>query len=132
MTQRDLVLRWLEQLGALIRRLIQGGGPADLELALERVREALAQQLGTLAPVAARLDPPSVAALLHDADRIYGYARLLGFEAAVLQAQGRETEWQVARDRAMALARLALLRAGDETPEEWRQWVAEMGGKPEG
>ena len=39
--QRDLILRWLEQLALVIRRLLYGPGPVDIELAEHRLAEAL-------------------------------------------------------------------------------------------
>jgi hypothetical protein len=123
MSQRDILLRWLEQLSLLIRRILYGPGPVDIELARHHIEDALEQHLGPMASLVPRLDPPSVAALLHDPDRIFGYARLVGLQAAVLAARG-DPGAAALQARAVDLGRLAVARV-TEAPAEWRTWVAE-------
>jgi hypothetical protein len=123
-SQRDIVLRWLAQLSLVIRRLLYGPGPVDLELARQHLDDALHLHLGPMADLVARLDPPSVATLLHDPDRIFGYAQLVGLEAAVLTAGGDAPAGTREASRAVELARLALARL-PEPPPEWQAWLAE-------
>jgi hypothetical protein len=73
--QRDLVLRWIEQLGILIRRLIEGKRHGDLSAAREQVYEATEALLGPLLPLIPR-PTSSAAQLLADPDRLFG-AQLL-------------------------------------------------------
>jgi hypothetical protein len=121
MTQRDVLLRWIEQVARVIERLLHGPGPVDLELARDQIEAAIAQHLGPLQAVLPRLDLPSAAGLLHDPDRIYGYAQLLALLSAVEQAANAPAAAGT-RVRAIALAREALTRCSSP-PEEWRRWV---------
>jgi len=125
MSQRDVVLRWIEQLGLVVARLLHGAGAADLALAEHQVREAITSILGPLSETIPRLDVPSSAGLLLDPERIYGYARLLGLLAAIEQAGGRP-EFGETRLRAEAMAREALRRAA-APPAEWSRWIEELG-----
>jgi hypothetical protein len=86
--QRDLVLRWIEQLGILIRRLIEGKRAGDLVSAREQIREATEALLGPLGHLIPRLDVESAAELLADPDRLFGYAQLLDLEGVVAAATG--------------------------------------------
>jgi hypothetical protein len=121
--QRDVLLRWLEQLSLLIRRLLYGPGPVDIELAEHHIQDALEQHLGPMTALVARLDVPSVATLLHDPDRIFGYAQLVGLQAAVLAARG-DPGAAALQVRAVGLAREAIARS-PEVPAEWSTWLAE-------
>ena len=132
MPQRDVLLRWLEHLSLLIRRLLYGPGPVDLELASRHIDDALQYHLGPMAALVTRLDVPSVAQLLHDPDRIFGYAQLIGLQAAVLSARG-DPGAAALQSRSKELAREAIARL-PEPPEEWRAWLAEaerVGPQPE-
>lgn len=122
--QRDLVLRWLEQIALVIRRLLSGPGPVDIELAERKVTEALEQHLGPLAPLVARLDPLSAANLLHDHDRIFGYARLVELEALIMAKRGDPRAGEY-RARARALGEIAAARV-NPVPEPWSAWLREL------
>ncbi len=122
--QRDLVLRWLEQIALVIRRLLSGPGPVDIELAERKVTEALEQHLGPLAPLVARLDPLSAANLLHDHDRIFGYARLVELEALIMAKRGDPRAGEH-RARARALGEIAAARV-NPVPEPWSAWLREL------
>ena len=91
MAQRDLVLRWIRQAARVIARLLRSDQVADLELARLELESAMETLLGNLARVIPALDAGSACALLHDAERILGYARLLALEAALLRATGDAT-----------------------------------------
>lgn len=119
--QRDLILRWLEQLALVIRRLLYGPGPVDIELAEHRLAEALQQHLGPMATLVERLDPVSAANLLHDPDRIFGYAQLVALEALILEKRA-SPDAAARQERARRLVELAIEKAGDDAPEEWRTW----------
>jgi hypothetical protein len=125
MPQRDVVMRWIEQLGKVVARLLHGPGPIDLELATDQVQEALNQHLGAMAPLVAQLDVHTAAGLLHDSDRIFGYAQLLSLLAAVEQAAG-DPKATLTRERALAFAEEALRRAPAPVPE-WEEWVERSG-----
>ena len=119
--QRDILLRWLHQIALVIRRLLYGPGEVNIELAEEHITEALQQHLGPMTELVSRLDPASAADLLHEPDRIFGYAQLVGLQAAVFEAQGN-VEFVALKDRAVALGRIAIDRAR-EVPAEWQEWM---------
>jgi hypothetical protein len=120
--QRDLVLRWIEQLGALIRRLVRGRAESDLPAARNQVREATMALLGSLDPLIPRLDIPSAAELLADPDRIFGYAQLLDLEAVITEAMGSSATALELRTRAAGFAAEAVRRTREPRPE-WEQWL---------
>jgi hypothetical protein len=122
--QRDLVLRWIEQLGALIRRLVRGRAESDLPAARDQVREATMALLGSLDPLIPRLDVPSAAELLADPDRIFGYAQLLDLDAVIAQAMGHSTAAQELRARAVGFAAEAVRRNREPRPE-WEEWLSD-------
>ena len=121
MPQRDVFLRWIEQIARVVARLLHGPGPPDLDLAREHISEALQQHLGPLSLVLPRLDSSSAAAILADPDRIFGYAQLLALLGAVQQAAG-EADAASTQARAISLGREAIARA-KEVPQEWQDWV---------
>jgi hypothetical protein len=121
--QRDLVLRWIEQLAQLIARLLRARSQPELLAARDQVAEATAGLLGPLTNLVPRLEVESAAELLADPDRIFGYARLLDLEGAIAEALGDSTGAADARARALGFARLALQRSRDPMPE-WEAWIA--------
>ncbi|MBM4188526.1 MAG: hypothetical protein FJ206_14580 [Gemmatimonadetes bacterium] len=124
--QRDLVLRWLEQMRLLIARILRGDRDAGTELAEAELDQAMAQLLGGAAGLVQRLDVPSVGMLLSDPDRIYGYAQAVALKAALVRARGgRPEEAEALADRAQALAREAYRRSSDPPPE-WKAWIEAM------
>lgn len=98
--QRDVVLRWIEQIVATVRRMLLGPGAVDPAMALPIIDEAIHQLLGPLALLVPRLDVSSAAALLRDPERILGLARLLELRAMALQADSRNEEAEQVRQRA--------------------------------
>ena len=123
MAQRDVMLRWIEEVARVVARLLYGPGPVDLDLAADQVEAAINQHLGPMALLLPQLDVTSAAGLLHEADRIFGYAQLLGLLAAVQHARG-SAQAVVIHARAVAFAREALAR-DPEAPAGWREWVTE-------
>lgn len=119
--QRDVVLRWIDEISRVIRRLLYGRGDADLAQAASLIDDASARLLGPLATLVPRIEPGSAADLLHDPDRIYAYAQLLALQSAVEQARAAP-EHATTRDRALAFASEAIRRHPDRPPE-WRQWL---------
>ena len=103
MTQRDVMLRWIEQIARVVRRMLQGPGPPDLVAARLAVEDAMTQLLGPLALLVPRLEVPSAVELLHDPERILGLALLLDLEASVAEAEGDAVAAARARERAAAL-----------------------------
>lgn len=122
MAQRDVVLRWIEEFGRLIARLLRRGTAGDLDLALEEIERATADLLGGLAPLVPQLDAASAAQLLGDADRIFAWAQLVELRGLVLEARGDAPAGAAARARALELGREACRRARIERPE-WIEWV---------
>lgn len=111
MPQRDVVLRWIEQIAQVVRRMLAGPGPVDLELAGQRVEEAIEQLLGPLSLLVPRLDVPSAAALIAEADRLMGLAQLLDLRGAIEQAAGRGDAALATRQRAAAFRNEVARRA---------------------
>lgn len=124
MAQRDVVLRWIQQAARVIARLLRSGKPDDLELAQEEVASALEALLGPLALLIPKLDALSACTVLHDPERIAGYARLLGLQAALFRATGNEPEAVRTEERAKACYDIAvgqrpdLAADWDESPPE--------------
>ena len=123
MAQRDVVLRWIEEFGRLIARLLRRGAAGDLELARDEIERATADLLGTLAPLVPQLDTASVAALLADPERIFAWAQLVELGGMVAEAQGGAAAGVSARRRALELGREACERSRIERPD-WAEWVA--------
>jgi hypothetical protein len=125
--QRDVVLRWIEQLGRLVARLLGRGSPGDLAAARDQVDEAVASLLGPLAQLLPRLEADSAAELLGDPERTFAYAQLLDLDAAVRQAMGEPEAAREVRARAVALGEAAVSRAGGERTT-WIEWIAARTG----
>ena len=124
MAQRDTVLRWIEQLGRMVARLLHGGKAGGFEAAREQIAAATSALLGSLALLAPKLDPGSAAELLRDPHRIFGWAQLLDLEAVVLEVEGKAAEASEVRERAIELAREALRRVDPPRPD-WDAWLAD-------
>jgi hypothetical protein len=120
--QRDLVLRWLEQLSALIAKLLRRDPTASLELIEQRLDEAEEQLLGPVQALIDRLEPESAAELLTDPFRIHGYAELLAFRSTIARHFGRGEQARDLGNRALRLGREAIRRA-DPVPAEWHRWL---------
>lgn len=123
MAQRDVVLRWIEEFGRLIARLLRRGAAGDLDLARDEIERATADLLGPLAPLVPQLDVASAAALLGDPDRIFAWAQLVELGGIVAEAQGNAAAGASARRRALELGREACRRSRIERPD-WAEWVA--------
>ncbi len=122
--QRDIVLRWIEQISAIIARLLRRDPTVSLDLARQYLEEAEGQVLGPLGGLIPRLDPASAAELLGDPDRIWGYGQTLALRSALLQAEGAGDEAAVLARRALAMGREACRRA-EPPPDDWVRWVAQ-------
>jgi hypothetical protein len=124
--QRDLILRWLEQIRALVARLLHGDRTAEVDLIENEIDGAVGQLLGTDEALFQQLEPEAIAALLNDPFRIYGYAQLIALRSAVLGTRGVPPA-HLARlhDRALRLARIAVQKA-DPVPPDWRAWLASL------
>ena len=125
--QRDMVLRWIEQLGVLIRRLIQGKQTSDFPAAREQVRQATEAMLGPLLQLVPRLEVESAADLLADPDRIFGYAQLLDLEGVLAGVMGDSAAGDESRTRALAFAGEAVSRA-PERQAAWEAWIESRSG----
>lgn len=123
MAKRDVVLRWIEEFGRLISRLLGRGTTGDLDLALEEIERATNDLLGGLAPIVPRLDSASAAQIIADPDRIFAWAQLVELGGLVSEARGDAGAGLAARGRAVELAAEAIRR--DRMPRpEWAEWVA--------
>jgi hypothetical protein len=100
MTQRDVMLRWIEQIALVVRRMLLGPGPPDLTAARMQVEDAMRELLGPLALLVPRLEVPSAAELLHDPERMLGLALLLDLEASIAEAEGETVAAAHSRERA--------------------------------
>jgi len=120
--QRDIVLRWIAQLAAIIARVLRRDPKLSLDLARQYLEEAEAQTLGPLGPLVSKLDAASAARLLGDPHRIYGYCQILALASALARADGRLDEAESLARRAVAMAREAVERA-DEPADEWIDWL---------
>lgn len=109
--QRDVVLRWIEQIVATVRRMLLGPEAVDPAMAAQILDEAIDQLLGPLALLVPRLDVASAADLLRDPERILGYARLLESKAAVLDQAGSPGDAALVRERARTFERAGAERA---------------------
>ena len=123
--QRDVVLRWLEQLSALIAKLLRRDPTADLVLIEQQLADAEGQLLGPVRTLVERLSPESAAELLTDPVRIHGYAQLVAFRSAIARSQGHPAEADELARRALALGREAVARA-DPVPPDWIEWLGRL------
>ena len=125
--QRDLVLRWIEQLGRLVARLVGLGGKAELGAARDQVAEATINLLGPLSLLVPRLETSSAAELLADPDRIFGYAQLLELDGTISEGMGEKDAATESRRRALEFAREAVTRSSEPRPD-WERWITERVG----
>ena len=123
MAKRDVVLRWIEEFGRLIARLLRRGAPGDLDLALEEIERATSDLLGGLAPLVPKLDTASAAQIIADPDRIFAWAQLVELGGLVAEARGDAGAGLAARARALELADEAISRARTPQPG-WAEWAA--------
>lgn len=121
--QRDTILRWIDTISALIARILRGDRSASIELARHQLEDAKGMMLGPLLSLADHLEAAQLAELLNDPHRIYGYARILALESALVRAGGGAGDADRLIARALALAKAAIERT-DPVPEEWVEWVA--------
>lgn len=117
-----MVMRWIEQLGRLVARLLGTGDPRDLTAAREEVEAALGRLLAGLALVVPRLEPGAAGDILHDPDRLFAYAQLLALKAAILRAEDDPAEADVHAARAIAFASEAVRRSREPMPA-WERWL---------
>ena len=120
--RRDNVLRWIQQLAALIARLLRGDRSLTLVIVREELAQAYATLLGPIDRLAAHLDPTRVAELLIDPHRIHGYAQLLALESALERFEGRAEAAQSLAERARAVLDEAIHRSREPVPE-WEAWA---------
>ncbi len=124
MPKHDTILRWIDTLSALIARILRGDRSASLELARQHLEDAKSMTLGPLHTLAPHLETAQLAELLNDPHRIYGYARILAFEAALTRSAGSPATAAHLTRQALALAQAAIDRT-NPAPAEWTEWLAE-------
>jgi hypothetical protein len=122
--QRDVVLRWIEQIAKVVAGLLTGNRD-QIAAARDQIDEAGAALLGPLQDLVPRLEPESAADLLHDSDRIYAWGRLLALRAACEQAAGNDAHAQETRGLARAMVREAIRRSPEPRPE-WNDFADAM------
>ena len=128
--QRDVVLRWIEQIARVIAQMLKTGKPEDLELARQEIQAATDRLLGPLALLVPRLDLASAAELLHEPERLFAYAQLLDLQATLREALGELPAALADRQRALGLARAAIARSTEPVDdlEKWVRVSGERGG----
>lgn len=113
----DWLLRLLQQMGAVIARMLGLKNGGQIQEALQTLDDAQGELLGPLAGVVTRVDPATAAHMLGEPRRIAAWARLLHERADLLRLTGDEAGAASAAGQARALAAEALARAeGFETP----------------
>jgi len=120
--QRDVVIRWIHQISALIARLLRRDPGVSIQFAQDQLDDAKRMLLGGLDPVLDRLEPGPAADFLVDPHRIYGYAQLVALESALERVRGRAESASRLGRRAVALARKAIDRS-EPAPAEWIAWT---------
>jgi len=121
--QRDVVLRWIDTISALIARILRHDPTVTIDLAQAQLDEAKGMLLGPVELLVPHLSPGQIADLLFDPFRIYGYAQLLALESAIAGARSDPAAARRLAARATSLAREALDRS-DPKPAEWAAWIA--------
>lgn len=111
--QRDVVLRWIEQIVATVRRMLLGPSAVDPAVVEGMVDDAIAKLLGPLTLLVPRLDVPSAVELLRDQDRVLGLATLLAVKADVLERTGRTAEAATLQRRAQEFQQAGQSLDGD-------------------
>ena len=110
-SQQDYLLRMIQQLAAVVARLLglRGGGKVDE--ALEVVRTAEGELLGPLAAAATAVDTATAAQIIGEPVRIAAWARLLRARAELLRDAGEHEAAEGVAARAAELAGEARARA---------------------
>jgi hypothetical protein len=86
--ERDYILRAIEELGQAIARVVALVADQKLDLALSAIDEAERALLGLDLGKLETADATTVSLLLHNPDRVRGWARLLAERASVLGMRG--------------------------------------------
>ncbi len=122
--QRDLVLRWIEEIAQLVAKAMHGGQTPKEQLtqARAKIAELTGGLLGGVATLVPRMAVESAAALIPDPDRLWQYAELLDLDGAVLEALGEHEASGRMRARAVGFARLAAGRVA-KVPPDWVTWL---------
>lgn len=123
MAQRDTVLRWIDQLSALIAKLLGTGADTDRAKARDELDRATEGLLGALAPAAPQMTVGTAAQMIRDPERLYAYGQLLGLQADLQHAVGDPAGAAYLRARAADFGDEAIRRI-DSVPAAWRAWVA--------
>ncbi|MBL8988842.1 MAG: hypothetical protein JNJ80_21385 [Gemmatimonadetes bacterium] len=132
--QRDVVIRWIHQISALIARLLRRDPGVSIQFARDQLADAKRMLLGGLEPVLDRLEPGPAADFLVDPHRIYGFAQLVALESALERVHDRAESADRLGRRAVALAREAISRS-EAVQTEWVAWTdaaeRDLGGSAE-
>lgn len=113
----DWLLRLIQQMGAVIARMLGLKNGGQIQEALQTLDDAQGELLGPLSGVIPRVDPATAAHMLGEPRRIAAWARLLHERADLLRLSGDAAGAASAAAQARALAQEALARAdGFETP----------------
>ena len=128
-TQRDYVLRAIEQLGQVVERVVDYVTKHEYEPALGAVDEAeralLGDQLGSLQ----KLDATSATLFLHNAERARGWALLIAQRAYLFGLMDRPDQARAEARRAEALYAAAERRGAQlgELDREARRRLEALG-----
>jgi hypothetical protein len=102
-TQRDYILRVIEQLGQVVTRVVEHVTKHEYEPAMAAVDEAERALLGDQLRSLKHLDATSAALFLHNPDRVRGWALLVAQRAYLLGLMERPAEARAEALRAEAL-----------------------------
>ena len=123
----DYLLRMIEQIFRLIRRILALKRGGRVDEALAEVQAARAELFGPAADLLPRLDAETAAQVLSTPARIVAWARLLREEAALHRLRGDEERAGACERQAAAIAAEAVRR----DPEAARAALARLDAEAE-
>lgn len=116
-TEKDYILRMIQQVMQMVARLMGRKKDGDLQGALDEARAATGQLLGPMADVAPRVDSVTAGHMVGDPDVLAAWARVVAEEADVHRLMGDAAGAAARERRALELALEAFLRFVKPTPE---------------
>jgi hypothetical protein len=107
-SQSDLILRMIEQMGAILRRMrarLAGGAPADADT-FDELERAQAELFGPLWSMLRSVDIETAVSLIADRRKVEMWVEFLRFEAEAAQSVDDQARADRATHRADALERV--------------------------
>lgn len=127
-TERDLLLRMIQQLGDSIAKIIglrTGGQPDEALVLLQQTTDGI---LGPMAGMIDQVDSASAAMLLASPQKVRAYAWLVDERAKIRAAQGDDARARADERRALDLLLLSLKDPGD-VPDDVRAAIDALARK---